>query len=183
MRPHIAPGMTDAELVSAVRAGQTDALGRLFDRYAEPTWRLLSRMLGSPADADDALQDVFIGLPEILASYSGRAPLGAWIRGVAVNTALMRLRTDRRRAEDPLDELDAVTGTVSRPPEAIEDRITIAAALHSLPEVLRIVFVLKEVSGYSHAEIAQTLGISVSLSEIRLFRARKLLRSIVGVAP
>lgn len=182
MRPQIAPGMTDAELVAAVRAGQTDALGRLFDRYAEPTWHLLSRMLGSAADADDALQDVFIGLPEILASYSGRAPLGAWIRGVAVNTALMRLRTDRRRAEDPLDDSDAVTGTVS-PPDAVEDRLTIAAALQSLPEVFRTVFVLKEVSGYSHAEIARTLGISVSLSEIRLFRARKLLRTIVGVVP
>jgi RNA polymerase sigma-70 factor (ECF subfamily) len=95
----------------------------------------------------------------------------------------MRLRTDRRRAEDPLGEPDAVIDALSRPPDAIEDRITIAAALHSLPEALRTVFVLKEVSGYSHAEIAHTLGISVSLSEIRLFRARKLLRSIVGVVP
>ena len=126
------------------------------------------------------LQDVFIGLPEILGSYSGRAPLAAWIRGVAVNTALMRLRTDRRRAEDPLDDSDVATDGVC-PRDAIEDRITIAAALQSLPEVFRTVFVLKEVSGYSHAEIAQTLGISVSLSEIRLFRARKLLRSIIGV--
>lgn len=171
--------MTDAELVAAVRAGQTDALGRLFDRYSEPTWRLLSRMLGSPADADDALQDVFIGLPDILASYSGRAPLGAWIRGVAVNTALMRLRSDRRRAEDTLDESDAPTQTVSQPPDAVEDRVTIAAALRALPEVFRTVFVLKEVSGYSHAEIARALGISVSLSEVRLFRARKLLRTLV----
>ena len=115
--------MTDAELVAAVRAGQTDALGRLFDRYAEPTWRLLSRMLGSAADADDALQDVFIGLPEILGSYSGRAPLAAWIRGVAVNTALMRLRTDRRRAEDPLDDPDMATDGVSpRTQSRIESR-------------------------------------------------------------
>jgi RNA polymerase sigma-70 factor (ECF subfamily) len=173
--------MTDAELVAAVRAGQTDALGRLFDRYAESTWRLLSRMLGSAADADDALQDVFIGLPEIMASYSGRAPLGTWIRGVAANTALMRLRADRRRAEDPIDESATVTDTANSP-DAVADRITIAAALRSLPEVFRTVFILKEVSGYSHAEIAQTLGISVSLSEIRLFRARKLLRSIVGGA-
>src|SRR4029077_5189307 len=133
------------ELVAAVRAGETDALGRLFDRYAEPTWRLLSRMLGSAADADDALQDVFIGLPDVLASYSGRAPLAAWIRGVAVNTALMRLRSDRRRGEDPRDESDAATDT-GNPRDAIEDRMTIAAALRSLPEVFRTVFVLKEVS-------------------------------------
>ena len=110
MRSQLAPGMTDTELVAAVRAGQIDALGRLFDRYAEPTWRLLSRMLGSStSNADDALQDVFFGLPVILASYSGRAPLGTWIRGVAANTALVRLRTDRRRAEDPLDETDVVS--------------------------------------------------------------------------
>lgn len=180
MRPRIAPGMTDAELVAAVRAGHSDALGRLFDRYADPTWRLLARMLGSAPDADDVLQDVFIGLPEILGSYSGTSTLGAWIRGVAVKSALMRLRKVRRRAEDALDDSGADATHLGQEPVAIEDRITIDAALCALPHELRTVFVLKEVSGYSHAEIAHALGISVSLSEVRLFRARKLLRSIIG---
>jgi len=182
MRPRLAPRMSDAELVAAVRAGQSDALGRLFDRYAEPTWRLLARMLGSAADADDVLQDVFIGLPEILGRYSGKSALGSWIRGVAVNSALMRLRKDRRRAEDNLEDSNTNTTPFGREPVALEDRITIDAALRALPDELRTVFVLKEVSGYSHAEIAHAVGISVSLSEVRLFRARKLLRSIVGGA-
>jgi RNA polymerase sigma-70 factor (ECF subfamily) len=160
--------------------GDPVALGELFEQFAAPTWQVLVRLLGSRADADDALQDVFVGLPEALARYTGRGRLGAWIRQVAVRVALMRLRSGRRRGETPLDEsADALTLRMTLPPP-IELRLAIRAAVASLPAEFRAVFVLKEIEGYSHAEIAEMMDISVGLSEVRLCRARKHLRTLLS---
>jgi RNA polymerase sigma factor (sigma-70 family) len=119
---------------------------------------------------------VFIGLPEALGHYASRGRLGGWIRQVAVRVALMRLRGGRRRAEEVLDD-DVGHTTV---PVDVELRLAIGAALGALPAEFRTVFVLKEVAGYTHAEIADMVGISVGLSEVRLFRARLLLRAMLS---
>jgi RNA polymerase sigma-70 factor, ECF subfamily len=167
---------SDDALAERARTGDPVALGELFERFAAPTWQVLVRLLGSRADADDVLQDVFIGLPEALGHYTSRGRLGGWIRQVAVRVALMRLRGGRRRGEEVLDA-DAGHATV---PVNVELRLAIGAALAALPAELRAVFVLKEVEGYTHAEIAEMIGISVGLSEVRLFRARKQLRVMLS---
>jgi RNA polymerase sigma-70 factor (ECF subfamily) len=162
-------------LARRAAAGDADALAALYHRYGELVHRTAWRVTGSAAEADDVLQDVFIGLPEALQKYGARGSLEGWLRQVAVRTALMRMRRSGRRREVPLEGAGEVAASAAQP--------GLAAALHralaALPEPLRTVFVLKEVEGYSHAEIAEALAIRSGTSEVRLFRARKLLQSLL----
>jgi RNA polymerase sigma-70 factor (ECF subfamily) len=157
----------DADLVAAVRAGNSDALGRLYEQHADAVFALALRMTASEPDAEDVLQDVFVGLPEALRLYEERGTFGAWLKRVTARTALMRLRSQRRLREESLDAAGALAGE-SLP---ITDALTARAAIARLPDALRVVFVLKEVEGYSHTEIAALLGITPGASAARLFRA------------
>jgi RNA polymerase sigma-70 factor (ECF subfamily) len=159
-----------------IEAGDTTALGDLFVEYGDLVYRSALRLTGSAADAEDVTQDVFVRLPGALGGFTGSAAnFGAWIRRVAVRQALMHLRTGRRRREV---DVDAVASLFARPDGAIE-RMTIDAALARLSDEHRTVFLLKEVEGYDHAEIAELLGISVANSEVRLHRARRQLRELL----
>ncbi|MET0400456.1 MAG: RNA polymerase sigma factor [Longimicrobiaceae bacterium] len=166
----------DAELVERAKQGSTDALGALFHRYAPGVHRMAYALLRSAPEADDVVQDVFLGLPRALRGYAGRGPLEAWIRRVAARTALMRMRAHRRRREDPL-ELHAAPRAVR---DAPVDRVALERAIGALPEPLRVVFVLKVVEGYPHEEIARLAGITPETSKVRLFRARKALQSLLS---
>jgi RNA polymerase sigma-70 factor (ECF subfamily) len=157
--------------------GDPAALAELYGRYGEAVHRLAYRLTGSAADAEDVLQDVFVGLPEALRSYGGRGSLEGWIRRVAARTALMRMRGERRRREVALDPLPEPAAR-SDPGAAVE-RAAIQRALAALPDGLRAVFVLREVEGYSHAEIGELLGIRAGTSEVRLFRAKKMLQTLL----
>jgi RNA polymerase sigma factor (sigma-70 family) len=164
-------------LIEAVAAGSHDALAKLFHLYADQVHRVAYRLTISADDADDVVQDVFIGLPEALTSFDGRGDLGAWLRRVAVRTTLMRMRSGRRRAATAVH---AMAGSESAMSNFVLDRIAIATALAALPNDLRVVFVLSDIEGFSHAEIAQTLGIRTGTSEVRLHRARRRLRALLG---
>lgn len=166
----------DAEMVERAVGGSPDALGALFRRYAPGVHRLAFALLRSASEADDVVQDVFLGLPRALRSYAGRGSLEAWIQRVAARTALMRLRTRRRRREDALDAA-AAPGAVR---DAPVDRVALERAIGSLPEALRVVFVLKVVEGYPHEEVARMAGITVEASKVRLFRARKALQDLLS---
>jgi len=166
----------DTELVERAKQGSTDALGALFHRYAPAVHRLAYALLRSGPEADDVVQDVFLGLPRALRGYAGRGPLEAWIRRVAARTALMRMRAHRRRREDSLDA-HAAPGAVR---DAPVDRVALERAIGALPEPLRVVFVLKVVEGYPHEEVARLAGITPETSKVRLFRARKALQSLLS---
>lgn len=168
------PVPSEDELVRAVRAGSLDALGTLYQRHSPAVFGAAYRILGARADAEDVVQDVFVGLPRALAGYQERGRLQAWMRRVAVRTALMRLRGSGRRREDAFDDLPELAAPEG---EAALDRIALQRRLRGLPEPLRIVLVLKEIEGYSHDEIGGLLGISAGASAVRLFRAWKHLRS------
>jgi RNA polymerase sigma factor (sigma-70 family) len=163
------PVPDDPALLAAVRAGSAEALGTLYTRHADMVFGAAFRMLGSRADAEDVLQDIFVGLPEALQGYDDRGRFAHWLKRIAVRAALMRLRARQRRREEPIDMLElspAAEGT-----SAIVERIAAQRAIAALPDALRTVFLLKEVDGYSHQEIAALLGISSSASAVRLFRA------------
>lgn len=165
---------TEARLVAGARAGDAEALAQLFRRYAEQVYDVAVRLTKSEADADDVTQNVFIGLPEALHGYTGTGDLGAWIRRIATRTALLFLRRNKRQ--------DKWEGKASRhtaratAPAQVEARLTLDWALKRMPEDWRIVYVLKEVEGYSHDEIADLLGISAGASSVRLYRARGFLK-------
>jgi RNA polymerase sigma-70 factor (ECF subfamily) len=158
-----------AALIAAVRSGDAGALGQMYERYADLVYGVAYRVTGGHADAEDVLQDVFVGLPEALRGYEERGSFAAWLKRVTARTALMVLRSQRRLRESDISDAHEVAETAPR--VDIEDRLTAANAIARLPDALRVVFMLKEVEGYSHAEIAELLDISASASAVRLFRA------------
>ena len=165
------------DLVARGRAGDAGALSELYARYARPLMALAYRLTGSREDAEDVLHDVFLGLPEALRRYDERGSLEPWLKRVTARVALTRLRSQGRRRELSLDALPAPV--MAAPDRSADDLGAVARALDALPETLRAVFVLREVEGLSHAEIAALLDISARASEVRLHRALKALRRIL----
>ena len=147
-------------------------LGLLYDTYARQLFRLAYRLLGTREDAEDVVHDVFVGLPETLARYEERGRLDAWLRRVTVRVALMHERSRHRRRETSLEGAATLAMSSGPTPEQIE----LQTAVNALPAELRRVLVLKEMEGYSHAEIAALLGISPVTSRVRLFRAVRRVR-------
>lgn len=175
-------GMTDPAdgeraLIERTMRGDHDAFTALYAAHAPAAYAAVHRLLGNSSDAEDATQELFLALPATLAGYDpARGPLGPWLRRVAVRLALMGMRTVRRRRET---SADAVVSLLAREDKPLE-RMSIEAALERLSDEQRTVFLLREVEGYEHREIAALLDISVSNSEVRLFRARQALRALLG---
>ncbi|MEO5815742.1 MAG: sigma-70 family RNA polymerase sigma factor [Gemmatimonadaceae bacterium] len=159
-----------------VQANDMIALGELFSEYGDLVYRSALRLTGSHADAEDVTQELFVRLPGAVRGFTGTAAqFPAWIRRVAVRQALMQLRGGRRRREV---DVAGVASLMVRSDHALE-RMSIDTALERLSDDHRTVFLLKEVEGYDHAEIAELLGISTANSEVRLHRARRQLRDLL----
>src|SRR6266850_8154170 len=163
-----------ADLVRRVRLGDADALGELYDAFGASLFGLAFRLTGTRDDAEDVVHDVFVGLPEALGRYEERGRLGAWLRRVTARVALMRLRRSNHRREVELEGADGVATPVPR--DQTSDHAALQGAVDALPVALRSVLVLKEMEGYSHAEIAAILGITAVTSRVRLFRAMRSVR-------
>jgi RNA polymerase sigma factor (sigma-70 family) len=174
--PQESAPLDEGALIAQAARGSHDALASLFRRFSEQVQRVAYRLTMSADDAEDVVQDVFIGLPEALAAYDGRGDFGAWLRQVAVRTTLMRMRTHRRRAATAAKAGAQHEVAMSN---FVLDRMAIATALTALPSDLRVVFLLSDIEGYSHAEIAGLLGIRRGTSEVRLHRARRKLRALL----
>lgn len=167
----------ESRLVAAVMRGDREAVGALYEAFGATAYAAAHALLGERSDAEDVTHEMFVRMPQLLAGWdAGRGALGPWLRRIAVRLALMRLRVGRRKREV---DVGAVASLLARSEEPHE-RLTLAAALARLQEEHRVVFLLKEVEGYSHAEIAAMLDISVRNSEVRLFRARQALRAFLG---
>lgn len=167
---------SDRGLVAALRGGDQDALAELYRRYADALYAAAYRITGDEAYAQDTVHDVFVGLERALRSYDERGELGAWLRKVTVRTALMGIRSRRRRSRrEETVEVPTMTD-----PEPVEERMAVRAALERMPEKLRLVFMLKEMEGFGHGEIADRLGISEGASSVRLSRAWAYLRRTLG---
>ncbi len=156
--------------------GSPDALAQWYRRYGPGLFRLAYRLTGSREDAEDVVHDVFVGLPEALEHYEERGRLEAWLKRLTARMSLMRLRSNRRRRDIHLE-------TDHPGPDPVgDDQADIEKAMNALPDPLRSVLVLKEVEGYSHAEIGAMLNISAVASRVRLARAMSRLRRILGGA-
>ena len=167
----------ERELVERTMRGDEAAFAALYHRHVSAAYTAAHRLLRNAADAEDVAQELFLALPKTLLGYDpARGPLGPWLRRVAVRLALIRMRSVRRRRET---DAGSVATLLARDDAALE-RLSIETALARLSEDQRTVFLLKEVEGYEHREIAALLDISVANSEIRLFRARQALRALLG---
>ncbi len=161
--------------IARVASGDPAALAEVFARFSTDVYRIAFAITLSPDEADDVVQDVFIGLPEALHAYHERGRFGAWLGMVAARTALMRRRRMHRLTDLPAhahDDRDAS--------QELVDRLALERALAMLPDDMRTVFVLKAIEGYSHDEIAHHLGIRRGTAEVRLFRAIRRLRTLLG---
>lgn len=168
---------SEARLVARVVAGDPDALAEVFEIHSRRVYRLAFGITRSLSDAEDVVQDVFVALPERLASFEGRASLGTWLHRVAVRAAMMRLRRERFLETVPIELASRrAFGDVIRP----VDRVALERALNAIPDEYRIVIWLKVVEGWKHSEIADALEITENTSYQRLHRARQMLRAVLG---
>ena len=171
--PSLQTVQSDADLIPAIRRGDAAALTAVYHSYGGELLALATRLTGSPADGEDVLHDLIVGLPDAVRSYEERGKLKAWLKRVVVRMCLMRLRAADRRRETPLDDAGHLEAHGATPGDSGE---VIEAALRELSPTIRTVVVLRLVEGLSHREIAEALGISVNASEARLSRGIAALR-------
>ena len=162
----------EGTLVQRARVGDLDAFEALYRHHVDPIYSLCLRMTAEPSVADELCQRTFVKAWEHLPAFAGDAALRTWLHRIAVNQVLMhrrgRTRREARVLPMPLPERE-----VAGDQGALMD---LERALARLPEGARTVFVLHDVEGYRHAEVADALGISVGTSKAQLHRARALLR-------
>ena len=164
------------ERVLRARAGDESAFEALYREHAGRVYALCLRLSGDRGRAAELTQDVFVRCWEKLRTFRGESAFGSWLYRLAVNVVWMANRGDRRRENrvrpvaDPDQHERQAAGT--GPGAAID----LERAIATLPEGAREVFVLFEVEGYGHEEIARMTGIAVGTSKAQLFRARRLLR-------
>lgn len=165
------------ELLQGVRNREEAPYRQLMVQQGRLVYGIALRITGSEADANDVLQEVFMGLPEALAHFDGRN-LEAWLTTVTGRQAKMRLRKDRRRREVEA-ESPMTPHVVSHEAQVLSGHL-MESAIRALSPELRAVYVLKEVKDLSHERVAAALGISVGNARQRLFRARREIRRRVG---
>ena len=168
------------ELIAQARAGDEAAQAGIYRALAPAVFSLVRRLVGNKAVAEDLFQDTMLAMFQRLADFRGEAPLGAWVRQIAVTRCLMYLRSPWHRArlqwdaDDPDASLHSTALHVT--PAASLERLDVERALAALTPVGRAVVWLFEVEGYSHEEIARLFGRSVSFSKSQLARALARLR-------
>lgn len=179
MEVETAAKTSDALDVGRAADGDTAAFERLYHRHAGRVHALARRMLGADEDAADATQEVFVRTWQKLHLFRGDAAFSTWLHRLAINVVLARRETLAKRRDrfiDGLEPMQVESATQARP----EIRLDVEAALDTLPDGAREVFVLYDVEGYKHDEIASLLGISVGTSKSQLHRARMLLRQYLA---
>jgi RNA polymerase sigma-70 factor (ECF subfamily) len=170
----------DQELIGRVLAGDPSAERALYDAHVDRVFRLVYRMAGDLDRAQDYTQETFIRAFDRLREFRGEAALSTWIGSIAISIALNGLRKIRRLRdrEVSLDDVPPM-GRMTR--EAEPDLKTrLAHAIDGLPEGYRAVFVMHDVEGYTHEEIATSLGVHPGTSKAQLFRARARLREALA---
>lgn len=162
---------------------------RIYELYGARVYRLCLHMVGNPADAEELAQDTFLQVFRKLDTYRGESAFSTWLHRVAVNVVLMRLRKNRGHAETPLDqifeteegeEFQATEARVDDPRlTGAIDRLSLQRAILQLSVHQRLAFVLHDVEGYTHEEIAALLGCTVESSKYRAHAARLNMRELL----
>jgi RNA polymerase sigma-70 factor, ECF subfamily len=170
----------ERELIGRVLAGDPVAERALYDSHVDRVFRLVYRMAGDPDRAQDFTQETFIRAFSRLAEFRGEAALSTWLGSIAISVTLNGLRKVRRLNEREV-ALDDVVPVGRLPSQAEPDLKTrLSRAIDDLPDGYRAVFVMHDVEGYTHEEIAASLGVHPGTSKAQLFRARARLREALA---
>ena len=180
---------TDIDLVRRAQQGDSDAFGSLFHAHKGRVYSACLRLTNNTAEAEDLTQDAFVQVFRKLSTFRGDSALSTWLYRIAVNTVLMRFRKkalpqvsldepysqDARFVRREYGSRDArLAGSV--------DRIALTRAIGQLPEGYRTIFLLHEVEGYEHQEIAELLDCSVGNSKSQLHKAKLRIRELLSQA-
>lgn len=172
--------LSDAELLNRAVHGGEQAFHELVDRYADELYRLALVMLRRPADAEDVLQETFLGAFKSMKRFEGRSSVRTWLTRILMNQVAMR-RRDRARHQAMSGNRDEALTTAARPDTApgAAWRMDLEQALERMSEEHRSVIVMREVQGLSYEEIADVLSVPRGTVESRLHRARRALRELL----
>ena len=167
-------------MISRAVAGDTAAQRALYDQHVDRVYRLAFRLAGDDDLARDFTQETFVRAFDRLAGFRSESTLATWLHSIGVSVALNGLRKVKRQQgrEAPLDEALTVGITVRHAEPDLKERL--ARAIDALPDGYRAVFVMHEVEGYTHEEIAAALGVQAGTSKAQLFRARAKLREALA---
>jgi RNA polymerase sigma-70 factor (ECF subfamily) len=176
-------GPTDLELAQRSARGDSEAFEQIYRRHFRRVYALCLRMLGDPTQAEDLTQDVFVNLFNKIGSFRGESAFTTWLHRMTVNQVLMYFRKASTRSEHTTDEgetpVQIVRGTENPNAMPVVDRISLERAIAQLPPGYRTVFVLHDVEGYDHDEIARMLEVSEGTSKSQLHKARLKLRTLI----
>lgn len=184
--------LDEQNLLARLRQKDPDAFATLFDMHSDKLFRLAFNLLGNEDEAEGVVQESFLRLFEKLNRFQGRSSLGTWLYRVTYNGSIDRLR--RRRVTQPLvDEpvsdddalfMPAIFTDWSQAPETVfasaEAESQLEQCIYSLPESLRVPFILRELESLSTVEAAAVMGIKEGAVKVRLHRARLLLRECLS---
>ena len=178
---------SDLDLVKRAQEGNADAFAGIFNAHKARIYSVCLRMTNNTAEAEDLTQDAFLQVFRKLATFRGDSALSTWLYRIAVNTVLMHFRKKVLRQvslDEPYNQDaknvrreygrrdDRLTGSV--------DRIALARAIQELPHGYRTIFLLHEVEGYEHQEIAELLDCSVGNSKSQLHKAKLRVRELLS---
>ena len=177
----------ESEAISLAQRGDAAAFEYLYKAHCKHVYSLCLRMLRNMAEAEDLTQQVFLQLFRKIGTFRGDSSFSTWLHRISVNAVLMHLRR-KRPADSQMDSLDD-TGSGSADPResggnplsmpTVIDRLNLKRAIRQLPAGYKRFFLLHDVMGYRHAEIAARLGCSIGCSKSQLHKARKSLRRLL----
>ena len=184
----------ETPLIAQLRAGDEAAFEQVVRQYGGRLLAVARRIVGTEEDARDVVQDAFLNAFRSLDRFEGNAKLSTWLHRIAVNAALMKLRTRKRKPEQSIDTLlpgflddghfeerfQSWEEPIDHAMERQENRDLVRKKIDELPDSYRTVLVLRDIEGLDTEETANMLGLSVNATKIRLHRARQALRSMLA---
>lgn len=184
-RPHASPApQADAEVLTRAQAGDHHAFAQLYALHKRRIYSLCLRMVSNPTEAEDLTQEAFLQLHRKIATFRGDSAFSTWLHRLAINVVLMHLRkkglpvTSLDEAMEPTHD-DGPGRSFGAPDLALTgsiDRLALERAISDLPAGYRLIFILHDVEGYEHNEIAAMLDCSIGNSKSQLHKARLKLR-------
>ncbi|MBX3243881.1 MAG: RNA polymerase sigma factor [Acidobacteria bacterium] len=174
---------TDLDLTQLAAKGDMVAFEEIYQRHHRRVYSICLRMLQNAYEAEDLTQDVFIQLYRKIGSFRGDSAFTTWLHRMTVNQVLMHFRKRNVKYEKTTEEGETpdqiVTGTSDPERMRIVDKIALESAIEQLPDGYKNVFLLHDVEGFEHEEVARILGCSVGTSKSQLHKARLKLRKLL----
>lgn len=170
--------MDERDLITRAKQGDREAMGELYERHSRRVYTVVRRLVGDDHLAEDLSQEAWVRAFEKLHLFRGDSAFGTWIYRLATNVALNRLRRSSKRHR--VESAAKLPRVVKAPDDMIVNRKVLTEAMDQLPPGYRRVLVLHDIEGWTHDEIASSLGCSTGTSKSQLHKARARMRDLIA---